>query len=183
VLSSTRPDRALLTWRPGAGGPIPLGVGGRVVSVALDLLVVAQECPLGAGCPHRLVNTGTRRAVRLSVGPGQRPLSEPVLSQDGLWIAMVVEPDVADSRPETALAYGALIGRGEDLTVVAGTRDRPPPGAGLTSSVVPPAWSLDGRVFGYLAARGELFAYQPGDIAARRVAVPGLGGVTRIVAA
>jgi hypothetical protein len=94
----------------------------------------------------------------------------------------MVDPDSADGRPEAALSVATVFDGGARATVVAGTRFRLPGATPLASAVVPPAWSLDGRVFGAVPGAAGLYAYQPGEGGARRLSTPGLGPVTRIVA-
>jgi hypothetical protein len=174
--------RDLSLWIPPRGTPQPLGVAGRIVSVAQDLLVVALDCPQFAECAHVVVDTRRRTIARLGLAPEYRPLSQPVLSQDGLWLALMVDPDRSNGKPEAALAYGAVLGRGDDLALVPGSRyltgSDPPQGAG----VVAPAWSLDGGLFGYAAGSAGLYRFQPGATAPRRLDISLPGPITRIVA-
>ena len=177
----TAPDGGLALWRPGRGDADRLAVSGRVVSAVQDRLVVAEECPRGPACRHWLVNTSSKRVTRLADAPELRPLGEPVLSRDGLWVAAMVDPDPRDGRPEAALAVATVFDAGARPLVVAGTRYLLAALAQV-SEAVQPAWSLDGRVFGAAPSAIGLYGYQPGERGARRLDVPGLGSVTRIVA-
>jgi hypothetical protein len=167
---------ALSLWRSGGRAPEQLKISGRIASAAQGLLVVAQDC--AQTCRFSLVNIDSGRITRLRTPGRMRPLGEPILSRDGLWIATMVEPDTRDGRAEAALALATVFDGGGTPTVVPGTRYR----AAAGSVPVVPAWSLGGQVFGYAPGGAGLYAYQPGDAGARRLDVPGLGPVTRIVA-
>jgi hypothetical protein len=102
-----------------------------------------------------------------------------VLSRDGLRFAVMVEPDIGDGLDDAALAVATVFDGGSAPELVPGSRYRVSP---QVSGVVQPAWSLDGLVFGYAPGGAGLYAFRPGDAGARRIAVPGLGPVRRIVA-
>jgi len=180
VLSA--PDRTLSLWRPGGDEPKRIRTSGRVVSASNGLIVVAHDCDGTEPCRHSLVNTASGRITRLPGASRMRPLGDPVLSRDGLWIATVVEPDTGDGRDEAALAVATVFDGGGTPVLVPGSRYRPPAGTPLVRTVVAPAWSLDGLVFGYAPGGAGLYAYQPGEAGARRLDVPGLRAVMRIVA-
>ncbi len=167
------PGDALSLWRPGTGDLAPLDVSGRVVSAAQGLLLVADVQG------RSLVNVLSGRVTRVRVVSGSKLLGEPVLSRDGLRFAVMVEPDTGDGRDEAALAVATVFDGGSAPELVPGTRYRVTP---QVSAVVQPAWSLDGLVFGYAPGGAGLYAFQPGEAGAQRVAVPGLGAVRRIVA-
>jgi hypothetical protein len=181
VLSAT--GGVLSVWSPGPDAPEPLGAAGRVVGAARNLIVVAQDCPRSAECPHAVINTTSGDVTRLGVTGRMRPLTAPTISQDGLWMAQLVDPDGADGRAEVALAVGTVLAHGDDLSEVTGTRYPLPAGTGVERNLVPPTWSLDGRIFGYLPDEKFIYAFQPGDTIARRLDVPAPKPVSRIVAA
>ena len=112
------------------------------------------------------------------LSPGRmRLLGPPSVSRDGLWIAVMVDPDDGDAKPEAALAVAPLSGQGTDLEIIRGTRyerSTEPDGLG---PVVQPSWSSDGWVFGAWASEGfgGLYAYEPGLPAAQRVPTAALG--------
>lgn len=175
VVLST-PSGVLSLWRSGGREPEQLKASGRIVSAAQGLLVVAQNCR--QTCRFTLVNIDSGRITRLRTPARMRPSGEPILSRDGLWIATMVEPDTRDNKAEAALALAMVFDGGGTPTVVPGTRYRVASG----SVPVAPAWSLGGQVFGYAPGGAGLYGYQPGETGARRLDVPGLGLVTRIVA-
>ncbi|HEV2088726.1 MAG TPA: hypothetical protein VGR21_10470, partial [Cryptosporangiaceae bacterium] len=104
-------------------------------------------------------------------------LGPPVVSRDGRWLAMLVDPDAADGLPQTALAVGTVSGGADDFEVIPGTAGVP----GAEPVVAVPRCAHDGRV--YLAAPGSggrVLSHLPGEKAARPIPVPGLSRIDAI---
>jgi hypothetical protein len=181
VLSSAG-DRALSLWNPGRGAPQPLGVRGRVVSAAQDVLLA--DC--GAGCGYVAMRAGGAAPARLGLPAGHRALGDPVLSPDGGWVAVNLAPVGENPYQESVLAYAAVQGADPlpPLRTVPGSevRDRYGPQPGQQGRAVRPAWSGDGWVYGFLPGHAGLYRYRPGAAAIEPIGASVPGVILRISA-
>ncbi len=178
-------DGAYGLWSPGQADVRALGrpgspVTGRLVGAGAEHLVLGDDCAAGGLCRFTVVNLSrvTPSSATVPVAPSSvtvpaplTPLGPPVVSRDGRWLAMVVDPDSGDGQPQTALAVGTVAWAGDDLAVIGGTRGV----VGGEPAVAAPEWSFNGRVFMVgPGTGGRVFAFRPGEKAARPVPLPGL---------